>query len=204
MILQHLSSKVDHYQQHQSAEHNVPVPPDLFSSTTTPTEHASLPPLARVLTCIQCSLILAREDSIFRVPGASGTIGAYVNPHGFWPLHPPFSHSPSPTLLSLRVVHQTLTTQNVCELSTFLVGEPTAEQSWFPGYCWTIAYCNRCFLHLGWRFTREGRLSSGFCNEFWSVALFALYHFLSHLISPLRGLRRAAVACETRPESEIP
>lgn len=35
-----------------------------------------------VLTCAQCSQILGKEDSIFQVPGAAGTIGAYVNPHG--------------------------------------------------------------------------------------------------------------------------
>lgn len=35
-----------------------------------------------VLTCSQCSQILGKEDSIFQVPGAAGTIGAYVNPHG--------------------------------------------------------------------------------------------------------------------------
>jgi hypothetical protein len=35
-----------------------------------------------ILTCHQCGSILGREDSIFQVPGAAGSIGAYVNPHG--------------------------------------------------------------------------------------------------------------------------
>jgi len=24
--------------------------------------------------------------------------------------------------------------------------------SWFPGYSWTITYCQRCHSHLGWKF----------------------------------------------------
>jgi hypothetical protein len=28
-----------------------------------------------------------------------------------------------------------------------------AQDSWFPGYAWTVAYCATCFAHLGWRFT---------------------------------------------------
>ena len=35
-----------------------------------------------VLNCIQCHQILGLEDDIFQVPGALGSIGAYVNPHG--------------------------------------------------------------------------------------------------------------------------
>lgn len=26
------------------------------------------------------------------------------------------------------------------------------KNSWFPGYSWTIAYCNFCHNHLGWKF----------------------------------------------------
>lgn len=35
-----------------------------------------------VLACQECKGALALEREVFRVPGASGTIGAYVNPHG--------------------------------------------------------------------------------------------------------------------------
>jgi hypothetical protein len=33
-----------------------------------------------------------------------------------------------------------------------IVGEPTAYFSWFPGYAWQIAYCERCLTLLGWAF----------------------------------------------------
>ena len=32
------------------------------------------------------------------------------------------------------------------------VGPATDEFSWFKGYRWKIAYCNRCLSHLGWLF----------------------------------------------------
>ena len=35
-----------------------------------------------VVNCIQCHQIIGIEDDIFQVPGAAGSIGAYVNPHG--------------------------------------------------------------------------------------------------------------------------
>lgn len=35
----------------------------------------------------------------------------------------------------------------------FLHGGPSTEDSWFPGFAWTIAYCLRCHNHLGWKFT---------------------------------------------------
>jgi hypothetical protein len=96
-----------------------------------------------------------------------------------------------------RVVHQTLTAQKLIQASICLVGEPTAEQSWFPGYCWTIAYCSRCFNHLGWRFTAENpRLTV--CNDFWSPSLTSNS---SHSLP--RGLRRSAVSCELRPAGDL-
>ena len=33
-----------------------------------------------------------------------------------------------------------------------LEGHITTQDSWFPGYGWTIMYCS-CFSHLGWKFT---------------------------------------------------
>lgn len=33
-----------------------------------------------------------------------------------------------------------------------LDGIPTAENSWFKGYAWTVIFC-RCGEHLGWQFT---------------------------------------------------
>lgn len=59
-----------------------------------------------------------------------------------------------------------------------LEGRPETAHSWFPGYAWTIAYCDTCGQHLGWRFTAtQQHLSPG---VFW-------------------GLRRPVLTCQTRP-----
>lgn len=34
-------------------------------------------------------------------------------------------------------------------------GEPSAEFTWFSGYCWQIALCATCQSHLGWLFTSD-------------------------------------------------
>jgi hypothetical protein len=31
-------------------------------------------------------------------------------------------------------------------------GEATAQDTWFPGYAWTIQVCKGCGNHAGWRF----------------------------------------------------
>ena len=35
-------------------------------------------------------------------------------------------------------------------------GHATTEFTWFSGYAWTVAYCARCRVHLGWRFDSVG------------------------------------------------
>ncbi len=37
-----------------------------------------------------------------------------------------------------------------CEIS----GEPTAADTWFPGFHWRLASCESCHQHLGWYFDR--------------------------------------------------
>ncbi len=32
------------------------------------------------------------------------------------------------------------------------VGPASTEFTWFSGYSWRVALCNRCLAHLGWRF----------------------------------------------------
>jgi hypothetical protein len=56
--------------------------------------------------------------------------------------------------LHCRAVHQTTTLRRLLDARAVLLhGSPTAQDSWFPGYAWTIASCARCLNHLGWKFT---------------------------------------------------
>jgi hypothetical protein len=91
----------------------------------------------RRLCCAWCRRPLAAKPAVFNLPGAEGTVGAYVNPHGF--------------------IHQTLTLRTLLQDQrlVFLEGEPEARDSWFAGYAWQIAYCSRCGHHLGWRFSLQ-------------------------------------------------
>ena len=42
------------------------------------------------------------------------------------------------------------------------VGPPSMEFTWFSGYSWRIAICNRCQVHLGWRFSNaDGHMFHG-------------------------------------------
>jgi hypothetical protein len=51
----------------------------------------------------------------------------------------------------LSAVHQTITFRKLDENAMIeLSGRPSTQDSWFPGYAWTILYCQRCFNHLGW------------------------------------------------------
>lgn len=61
---------------------------------------------------------------------AQSALGTFVNPEGH--------------------VHQTLTLSTVRNVVHH--GYPTCESSWFPGYAWTMAGCEFCHRHLGWRF----------------------------------------------------
>jgi hypothetical protein len=45
-----------------------------------------------------------------------------------------------------------------------VVGPPSSQWSWFPGYTWQIAECAGCGGHLGWRF-RSGD------DAFWGLVL---------------------------------
>ncbi|CAD7691244.1 unnamed protein product [Nyctereutes procyonoides] len=74
------------------------------------------------LCCKQCQEIeITTKNEIFSL-SLCGPIAAYVNPHGY--------------------VHETLTVCKACNLN--LIGQPSTEHSWFPGYAWTIAQCKIC------------------------------------------------------------
>uniref|UniRef100_A0A4W5QV22 Protein cereblon n=1 Tax=Hucho hucho TaxID=62062 RepID=A0A4W5QV22_9TELE len=83
------------------------------------------------LCCKQCQdTEITTKNEIFSL-SLYGPMAAYVNPHGY--------------------VHETLTVYNASNLN--LVGRPSTLHSWFPGYAWTIAQCQICGSHMGWKFT---------------------------------------------------
>ena len=57
-----------------------------------------------------------------------GIGSVYVNAHGY--------------------VHDMITLRNVQNLGPMGLDGPQTENSWFPGYAWTIMYCNTCRSHL--------------------------------------------------------
>jgi cereblon len=75
------------------------------------------------LCCRHCRSPISQKLHIVTVPGADGTVGAYVNPHG--------------------VVHQTVTVRELVNDDCILYDPqpPTTEDTWFPNYAWRIAYC---------------------------------------------------------------
>lgn len=83
-----------------------------------------------VICCRECKIQVAHTNDVFSL-SLEGPMSAYVNPQGH--------------------VHETLTVYKSQNLN--LMGRPTKEHSWFPGYAWTIAYCRRCTNHMGWKFT---------------------------------------------------
>ncbi|XP_041747272.1 protein cereblon isoform X1 [Coregonus clupeaformis] len=83
------------------------------------------------LCCKQCQdTEITTKNEIFSL-SLYGPMAAYVNPHGY--------------------VHETLTVYKASNLN--LVGRPSMLHSWFPGYAWTIAQCQTCGSHMGWKFT---------------------------------------------------
>lgn len=82
------------------------------------------------LNCSNCSRLVAHRKDVFSM-SACGPMAAYVNPGG--------------------IVHETLTLHKAHSL--FLAGVPSEQDSWFPGYKWTICHCRGCSRHMGWKFT---------------------------------------------------
>lgn len=83
-----------------------------------------------ILCCKGCGSQVANKKDVFSL-SIEGPLGAYVNPGGY--------------------VHETMTVHKAQNLN--LIGRPSTEHSWFPGYAWTIAQCRRCNSHMGWKFT---------------------------------------------------
>ncbi|KAK3579055.1 hypothetical protein CHS0354_029913 [Potamilus streckersoni] len=83
-----------------------------------------------VLCCKECGGEIANKSDVFCM-SVEGPLGAYVNPGGY--------------------VHETFTLHKAKNLN--LLGGPSKEHSWFPGFAWTIVQCRNCSHHMGWKFT---------------------------------------------------
>ncbi|CAB4017201.1 partial [Paramuricea clavata] len=83
-----------------------------------------------IMICDDCRTTIADKKDLFSM-SLTGLMGAYVNPGGY--------------------VHETVTFHKAKGLR--LRGPPSTEHSWFPGYAWTIAECEHCGNHMGWKFT---------------------------------------------------
>jgi len=79
--------------------------------------------------CRNCAFLIASIDALIQINN-EGIGGHYVNSHG--------------------ALHDMLSLKNA---RARIVSEPEMDNSWFPGYAWQIAYCQRCREHLGWYFT---------------------------------------------------
>ena len=51
-----------------------------------------------------------------------------------------------------------------------------SEDSWFPGYSWTILNCAGCGRHLGWRFTADDK-GYYFCYCYWLFGILVILYF---------------------------
>ncbi|GAA33019.2 cereblon [Clonorchis sinensis] len=81
--------------------------------------------------CVLCDCNITSSRHIICL-AQEGSFQTYVNPAG--------------------VLHDIVTVSQVTHNSVSLVGSPSEEYSWFPGYSWTIANCTSCSHHLGWLF----------------------------------------------------
>ncbi|KAJ8956095.1 hypothetical protein NQ318_016548 [Aromia moschata] len=84
----------------------------------------------RKMCCDSCGTEITDPSKVFAM-SKDGIQSNYVNPGGH--------------------VYETVTVMNAQNFQ--LVGNPSKQFSWFPGYAWTIMQCKSCNNHLGWRFT---------------------------------------------------
>ncbi|OEU07510.1 hypothetical protein FRACYDRAFT_250931 [Fragilariopsis cylindrus CCMP1102] len=86
------------------------------------------------ITCNICEIPFTTVSDVFTVCGAEGTTSTYVNRSGF--------------------IHQITTLRNVDTHKISFQGNPSTENSYFPGYSWRITCCRRCGSLLGWKFQK--------------------------------------------------
>jgi len=81
------------------------------------------------LCCCNCGIKICSREDMFSM-SIEGPLQNYVNPAGH--------------------VHETLTVYKASNLRLF--GRSSTDQSWFPGYSWTVCECSDCGHHIGWKF----------------------------------------------------
>jgi hypothetical protein len=86
------------------------------------------PKKERRLFCAACRHPVTHQDQ--RVPVQGSHEHRFTNPHGI--------------TYHIGCYHEAA--------GCSVVGESTAEFTWFPGYAWRVALCANCQTHLGWRF----------------------------------------------------
>ena len=103
------------------------------------------------INCRLCRAQICQKNDVFSM-SVHGFMSAYINPNGH--------------------VHETLTVYKAKNLT--LIGRPSTEFSWFPGYAWTIVQCRQCGSHIGWKFTATK--SSMIPDKFWGLARKSVCH----------------------------
>lgn len=99
----------------------------------------------RVMLCKYCQTDIAFQKDVFCL-SKYGVQGNYVNPNGN--------------------VFEAIT---VLSANNFeLIGLPSKQFTWFPGYAWTVMQC-KCMQHLGWKFTTTNK-------RFSPTSFFAIAH----------------------------
>jgi hypothetical protein len=115
-----------------------------------------------------------------------------------------------------RCVHQTVTVRQLSVGARVRTeGYPTDQDTWFPGYAWTILYCRVCRNHLGWHFTstdpaiaRRLRSNSNHTNNTFGFAALqpreggTLLDRLNQLITVLRGQNNANADAAAAADNE--
>lgn len=95
--------------------------------------------------CIQCLSFISSSDLFLKLNGAQRH--SFVNPEGIYCEFYSFHSCPG------AVPH----------------GRDTEQDSWFPGYAWTPAFCVFCGNHLGWHYRAVSVTSRPM--EFWGILM---------------------------------
>jgi len=98
------------------------------------------------IACKHCGFEISTPAHLLNM-STEGTLGTYVNAYGH--------------------IHETLTVKRLTRGVAMDPAPPSTQQSWFPGYAWTIIYCANCRSHIGWKYTAVGKDLRP--NVFWGL-----------------------------------